>query len=102
MPTSTKWQRQPFLPPEEVGYWFEHLKNIRRNHRRAQKAAQTRWQKRGTRYFCSCGEEYLTITEDIVQWIGRDECDSWYHCECVGVDPDSIPDRFVCARCSDR
>lgn len=44
----------------------------------------------------------ITITEEIEQWIGCDECDSWYHCECVGVDPDSIPDSFVCARCSDR
>lgn len=44
------------LPPEEVGYWFEHLKNIRRNRRRgAKKGAQTCRQKRGTRYICSCG-----------------------------------------------
>ena len=49
-------EKATLLPPEEVGYWFKHLKNIRRNRRRGtQKAAQTRRQKRGTRYFCSCG-----------------------------------------------
>lgn len=67
-------EKATLLPPEEVGYWLKHLKNIRRNRRRGtQKAAQTRRQKRGTRYFCSCGQEYLTITEDIEQWIGCDE-----------------------------
>ena len=89
------------LPPEEVGFWFDHLKTIRENRKRgAQKAAQTRRQKKASnRYFCSCGDEYLSITDEIEQWIGCDNCDSWFHCECVGVNPHSIPDSFVCSKC---
>ena len=52
-----------------------------------------------TQYYCVCGEEYLDLTDEIQQWIGCDSCDSWFHCQCVGV-VDSIPERFLCSKCS--
>ena len=79
-------------PPEEVGFWFDHLKTIREERKRGAKKA-------ANRHFCSCGDEYLSITDEIEQWIGCDNCDSWFHCECVGVNPHSIPDSFVCSKC---
>ena len=90
------------LPPGEVGFWFDRLKTIRENRKSGgQKAAQTRRQKKASnRYFCSGGDEYLSITDEIEQWIGCDNCDSWFHCECVGVNPHSIPDSCVCSKCN--
>lgn len=28
-----------------------------------------------------------------------DSCESWYHCSCVSIDPENIPDSWICASC---
>ena len=99
--------KKTLLPVNEVILWFDHLKTVQTNRKRgAQKAAATRRLKKQTaststsRYFCSCGEEYLDFTDEVEQWIGCDNCNQWYHCECVNVAPSSIPDSFVCPNCT--
>ena len=89
------------LAPEEVEMWIEHLKTIQQNRRRgAEKAAATRRRKKGSekQYLCICGEEYTDVTDEVQHWIGCENCNSWFHCHCVGIQPDSIPDVFKCAK----
>ena len=40
------------------------------------------------------------LTDEVQQWIGRDTCISWFHCECVNIAPNAIPDNFVCTNCA--
>ena len=95
--------KETLLPPEEVRIWIEHLQTIQANRKRgAEKAAATRQRKKADEkhYYCICGEEYSDVTDEIEYWIGCDSCSSWFHCDCVGVEPDSIPDIFLCSACS--
>ena len=91
-----KLPQAALLPPEEIDMWFEHRK------RGAAKAAATRQLKKSKeqRFFCICGEEYLSLTDEVQNWIGCDACSHWFHFECVGINPDSLPERFVCSQCS--
>ena len=66
---------------------------------RRQKKLMSQTTSGSTQYYCVCGEEYLDLTDEIQQWIGCDSCDSWFHCQCVGV-ADSIPESFLCSKCS--
>ena len=75
------------LPPEEVCMWLEHLKVVQHNRRRgAAKASATRRLKKSQdKHFCICGEEYLSLTDEVQNWIGCDSCSNWFHFECVGI-----------------
>ena len=99
-----KLSKATLLPPGEVEIWLGHLQTVQANRKRgAEKASATRRQKKSqlqARYFCVCGEEYTDCTEDIQNWIGCDTCTNWFHFECVGVNPTSVPDNFVCPQCS--
>ena len=95
--------KETLLPPEEVRIWIEHLQTIQANRKQgAEKAAATRQRKKANEkhYYCICGEEYSDVTDEIEYWIGCDSCSSWFHCDCAGVEPDSIPDIFLCSACS--
>ena len=93
--------KSTLLPPDEVVMWIEHLQTIQNNRRSAEKAAATRQQKKANEkhYFCICGEEYTDLTNEVQHWIGCDTCSCWFHCHCVGVQPDSIPDTYLCSKC---
>ena len=83
--------------------WFDHLKTIQDNRKRgAEKAAMTRRLKKAKEkhFFCICGEEYLDLTDEVQNWIGCDSCANWFHFDCVGVDPNSLPERYVCSQCT--
>ncbi len=99
-----KMSKATLLPPGEVKIWLDHLQTIQTNRKRgAEKAAATRCLKKKQsqpRYMCVCGEEYVECTDQIQYWIGCDACDHWYHCECVDVDPHSVPENFVCPECT--
>lgn len=98
-----KLAQATLLPMEEVQMWFDHLKTIQDNRKQgAAKAAMTRQLKRSKqkRFFCICGEEYLSVTNEVQDWIGCDSCSSWFHFECVGVTPESLPESFICSQCS--
>ena len=47
------------------------------------------------KYVCSCGKEYISVTDVVEYWIGCSKCDSWFYCQCVGIDPDI----FICSKC---
>ena len=95
-----KLSKSTLLPPEEVQIWLEHLRTIQQNRKRgAEKAAATRRRKE-KHYFCICGEEYIDVTDEVQHWIGCEQCNSWFHCQCVGIQPESIPDVFVCNKCA--
>ena len=92
------------LPSNEVLIWIDHLKTIQTNLKRgAEKAAATRRMKKNRNLppvHCVCGEEYAEHTDEVQHWIGCDICDNWFHCHCVDIDPHSIPESFVCVKCS--
>ena len=87
------------LPPEEVCMWLEHLKVVQDNRRRgAAKASATRRLKKSQdKHFCICGEEYLSLTDEVQSC---DSCSNWFHFECVGINPAAVPECFLCHQCS--
>ncbi len=99
--------KKTLLSPDEVKLWLDHLKTVETNRKRgAAKAAQTRRNKRqakhagDTEYKCGlCGAVYEDETEEEELWIECESCTQWFHAECSGVDPDSVPDAFVCSAC---
>ena len=79
------------------------LNTIQANRKRgAEKAAAKRQQKKlnERHYYCICGEEYVELTDEIQYWIGCDKCSSWFHYECVGIQPNSISEVFLCSKYS--
>jgi len=124
------WQvaRECLLFPAEIEMCFDHLRQIQKKRKRgAAKAAETRPQKRiqtntadlnaeatsssSTRQkqkantadtettLCGvCTEEYEETEEP--EWISCGMFLGWLHFQCVHVDPGSIPDRFICERCT--
>ena len=93
------------LPVSEVEIWLNHLQIIENNRKRgAAKAAETRRKKRelsrkDTRqinaYYCGvCGGVYEEETNEVEVWIGCEQCDSWFHATCLGLDP-SDPEDIV-------
>lgn len=40
-------------------------------------------------------EEYLSLTDEVQNWIGCDSCSGWFHFECVGINLESLPENFV-------
>lgn len=94
--------KSTLLPPQEVEMWIEHLQTIQNNRRGAEKAAATRQQKKANEklYYCICREEYADITDEVQHWIGCDNCSCGFHCQCVNIEPSSIPDVYLCSKCS--
>ena len=102
------------LPPEEVEIWIQHLKTVKENRKQgAIRAAQTRKNKKtaivsqeknsGGRqaYYCGlCNEQYVEYTDEEEKWICCEECETWFHFVCVGVDDSNIPDDYFCKQCS--
>lgn len=83
--------------------WFEHLQTISDNRKRgAAKAAVTRQLKKLKEkcFFFIFGEEYLSLTDEVQNWIGCDSWSNWFHFECVGINLESLPENFVCSQCS--
>ena len=94
--------RATLLSPEDVRIWLEHLQSIHTNRRRgAEKAVATRRSKKKQpeKYISVCGEEYTERTDEIQYWIGCDKCSNWFHYNCVGIDPNSVPESFTCTEC---
>ena len=102
------------VPVKEVKFWLEHLNTVNVNRRRgAAKAAQTRRLKkhqqlsgaqastttRNKKYYCSNCEALYDDDNEDEYWIGCEECDAWFHGDCVGVTPDNEPDKYYCASC---
>ena len=97
--------KRALLPVAEVHLWLDHLRTVDMNRKRgAAKAAETRRQKRGTQqtsvdYYCGvCGVLFGTSDEQ-EYWIGCENCDSWYHGDCVSITPENEPDKFYCSVC---
>ena len=40
------------------------------------------------------------IQDDGSPMIGCDDCDDWYHWECVGINEDPQEDEWFCPRCN--
>ena len=38
--------------------------------------------------------------DDGSQMIACDSCDKWFHCRCVGIDSNNLPDEYKCPNCS--
>ena len=94
--------RATLLSPADVSIWLEHLQSIHSNRRRgAERVAATRHLRKTqlNPYVCVCGEEYSERTDEIRYWIGCDNCNKWFHYDCVGVDPNAVPESFICSDC---
>ena len=46
-----------------------------------------------------CGECGMLYGQDDKLWIECEECKTWMHVECAGLDPDNLPDLFLCDSC---
>lgn len=92
--------RKVLLPPEEVRFWFEHLKSVSENCKRsAKKAAATRKKFQMTEYHCTvCGHKFIEETEEPELWIQCDQCDLWVHWDCAGIQEE--PEKFYCSSCT--
>jgi len=113
------------LPTEEVRIWLNHLNEVQKNRRGAEKAAATRklkkQQKEAQMMACGmqqgaqlgtveegtsdeahcgvCGDMCVEITDEIEQWIACDSCGVWFHFSCVQINPAYVPDEFICSEC---
>ena len=38
--------------------------------------------------------------DDGSQMIACDSCDKWFHCRCVDIDSNNLPDEYKCPNCS--
>ena len=100
------------MPVSEVEIWLNHLRTIKNNQKRgAAKAAETRRHRRAlvqqskqdtytdNMYYCGvCGGVYEEETNEIEIWIGCEQCDSWFHATCLGLDS-SDPEDYICDSC---
>ena len=34
-----------------------------------------------------------------ISWVCCDHCDKWYHCVCVNVNKNAVPNEYVCYQC---
>ena len=91
------------LLPPEVEMWMEHLAAVQKNRKRGvEKAAETCQQSQTetqqTSSFCHvCGLPYELYTDEVENWIACDECEEWFHFECVGIV--TVPEVFFCSQC---
>lgn len=119
--------KQTLLPVGEIVMWLDHLKTVSDNRKRgAAKAAETRklrkQQKRGgakplqdstaqlptlaatTReegeYRCGICDERFGDSEVSEYWVGCDECDTWFHGDCIGITPENEPAQYYCNLCT--
>ena len=46
-----------------------------------------------------CGECGMLYGQDEKLWIECDECKTWLHVDCAGLDSDNLPDLFLCDSC---
>ena len=108
---------QVLLSPADVEMWLQHLSMVQLNRKRgAAKAAITRRKKKEGKpgetvsppaegssaeiYRCGvCSEVYEDETVEEEPWIQCDKCMSWFHGDCVGVNPSRVPDTFFCDFC---
>ena len=44
-----------------------------------------------------CGQHY---GEQSVTWIQCSDCEEWYDTDCVSLNPDSLPEHFLCVKCA--
>ena len=44
-----------------------------------------------------CGQHY---GEQSVTWIQCWDCEEWYDTDCVSLNPDSLPEHFLCVKCA--
>lgn len=107
--------QQVLLSPADVEMWLEHISTVQLNRKRgAAKAAATRRKKKQTgepvlpptekgpaeTYRCGvCSEEYEEETVEEELWIQCDKCPSWFHGDCVGINPSKVPENFLCDIC---
>ena len=97
-----KIAKETLLLPQEVRIWMNNLQSIQTNCRRgAEKAAATKRSKARQHWQvkCVCGEEYTDRTDEVQYWIGCDQCSSWFHYECAGINPSLVPETFLCNNC---
>lgn len=85
------------LPLTDVSMWLNHLHTINENRKRgAAKAAETRRKKK---YPCGvCGAIYGE-SEEVELWVACDNCNVWFHGDCVGITRQNEPDQFFGASC---
>ena len=88
--------------------WLDHMSTVQLNRKRcAAKAAATRRKKKQGKpseppsekdtYRCGvCSEEYEDETVEEELWIQCEKCLSWFHGDCVGVNPSRVPEIFSC------
>ena len=111
------------LTINEVEIWLKHLSTVDTNRRRgAAKAAQTRQLKkqqqqqlrltvaasiqrnnddvRSEKYYCGVCEALYDDDNEDEYWIGCEECNGWFHGDCVGVTPDNEPEEYYCNSCN--
>ena len=105
---------QVLLSPADVEMWLDHMSTVQLNRKRgAAKAAATKRKKKQGKpsepvlppsekdtYRCGvcseeCGDE--TVEEEL--WIQCEKCLSWFHGDCVGVNPSRVPEIFSCQSC---
>ena len=46
-----------------------------------------------------CGGVYEEETNEVEIWIGCEQCDSWFHVTCLGLDS-SDPEDYICDACT--
>lgn len=100
---SNSYQRPNFYLQKRFKYGLTTSKLLNPIGSEEQRKLQLKGNKRRRNrriFLCVCGEEYLELTEEIQYWIGCDKCSSWFHCECVGKEANSIPEVFHCSKCS--
>ena len=43
-----------------------------------------------------CHELYVEVTKEPEDWIQCDTCSTWFHLECINIDPELVPGQFYC------
>ena len=98
--------KKVLLPTGEVLIWLDHLKTVETNRKRgAMKAAETRRNKKlqnrqteEDKYYCGvCNGVYGEDQGEY--WVGCEECNSWFHGDCININPDNEPDQYFCSAC---
>jgi hypothetical protein len=105
--------KKVLLPVCEVKLWLDHLDTVDTNRKRgAAKAAETRRRKLRSQldqqpaesstsasYYCGICGLLFGDSEECEYWIGCEQCDTWFHGECVNITPETEPDKFYCDIC---
>lgn len=107
--------KQCLLRVSEVRMWLQHLQTVDTNRKRgAAKAAETRRRRKKhsssspvvagqdveSEERCGVCDGVFGDTDEVELWIACDQCNRWYHGDCVNINRDNEPENFYCASCS--